>query len=86
MTLCIKMIKRHIVKTVTWRIIGTLDTIIIGSLLTGSKTVGVSIGGLELITKTVLYYMHERIWYKSKYGIIKNEIYDKRAGNTKRNT
>ncbi len=62
--------KRHIAKTVTWRIIGTLDTIIISGLITGSWVVGLAIGGIETISKMVLYFLHERLWYKfSKFGI-----------------
>lgn len=61
--------KRHVMKTVTWRIVGTIDTVLLGWLVTGSPTVGLSIGGLELITKMLLYYMHERVWYKFKFGV-----------------
>ena len=62
--------KRHIAKTFSWRIIGTIDTIIISGLLTGSWGVGLAIGGIEIISKMVLYYLHERVWYKfSKYGV-----------------
>jgi uncharacterized membrane protein len=61
--------KRHIFKSITWRLIGTLDTIILGWLMTGNLKVGLSIGGLELFTKMLLYYLHERIWYKSNFGL-----------------
>ena len=46
--------KRHLLKTITWRIIGTLDTIIISGILTGSLKIGAAIGGIELISKMVL--------------------------------
>ena len=62
---------RTILKTISWRIVGTLDTMLLGWLITGSPLVGLKIGALELITKFVLYYIHERIWLKSKYGIKK---------------
>ena len=61
--------KRHIAKTITWRIIGTIDTMLLGWLISGDPMIGVSIGSLELITKMVLYYFHERMWYKTKFGI-----------------
>ena len=62
--------KRHIAKTISWRIIGTLDTIILSGLITGSWTTGLTIGGVEVITKMVLYFFHERAWYKfSKFGV-----------------
>ena len=62
---------RSILKTISWRIVGTLDTMALGWIITGDPLLGVKIGGLELITKFVLYYIHERIWLKSKYGIKK---------------
>jgi len=64
--------KRHIAKTISWRIIGTIDTIILSWLITGSWKLGLSIGGVEIITKMVLYFFHERIWYTfSKFGVEK---------------
>lgn len=61
--------KRHIYKTVTWRSIGTLDTIFISWFLTGELSVGLSIGAVELLSKTVLYYIHEKMWYSVNYGL-----------------
>jgi uncharacterized membrane protein len=63
--------KRHILKTITWRIVGTIDTIVIGGLITGDWTLGLSIGGIAVISKMILYYIHERVWYKSKFGVKK---------------
>ena len=64
--------KRHIAKTISWRILGTLDTIILSWIITGSWKLGLSIGGVEVITKMVLYFLHERAWYKfSKFGLDK---------------
>lgn len=64
--------KRHILKTISWRILGTLDTIIISWIITGSVEWGLAIGGIEVITKMLLYYFHERAWYKfSKFGVKK---------------
>ena len=64
--------KRHIAKTISWRIIGTLDTMILSSIITGSWTIGLTIGGVEVITKMFLYFLHERVWYKfSKFGLKK---------------
>ena len=55
--------KRHILKTITWRIIGTIDTIILSWIITGQWKLGLAIGGVEVITKMVLYFIHERIWF-----------------------
>ena len=64
--------KRHIAKTISWRIIGTLDTIIISGIITGSLTLGLAIGGVEVVTKMILYFLHERARYKfSKFGVDK---------------
>jgi len=64
--------KRHIAKTITWRIVGTLDTMIISWFITGSWKWGIAIGGVEVFSKIFLYYIHERVWYKySKFGIDK---------------
>jgi uncharacterized membrane protein len=66
--------KRHILKTISWRIIGTLDTMILSWIITGDWKVGITIGGVEVVTKMVLYYLHERAWYKfSDFGIKKKK-------------
>lgn len=63
---------RHLLKTITWRLIGTLDTMVVAWVISGDPLLGLSIGGVEVFTKMVLYYIHERIWYKSKFGIKKD--------------
>ncbi len=62
---------RSIVKTISWRIIGTLDTILISWLVTGTLSLAISIGSIELITKMFLYFLHERAWNFIKWD--KNE-------------
>lgn len=57
-------IARHLVKTITWRIVGTLDTMILGWLITGDIKLGLAIGGTEVLTKMVLYFLHERAWWR----------------------
>lgn len=64
MTLFTKATKRHIAKTISWRVIGSIDTILIGYFITGNQLISLSIGGLELISKSVLYFLHERIWHQ----------------------
>ena len=49
-------------KAVSWRIVGTIDTIVISYFITGRLTMAVSIGGVEVFTKIMLYYLHERVW------------------------
>ena len=55
---------RHILKTISWRIVGTIDTMVVSFFITGSIKVGMAIGGFEVFTKMVLYYFHERFWFK----------------------
>ena len=66
--------RRHLAKTITWRLIGTVDTILIGWVVTGDPWIGVQVGGVEMVTKMVLYYFHERAWFRyGKLGRKNNE-------------
>jgi len=62
---------RSLVKAVSWRITGTLDTIFVSFLVTGKIKMAVSIGLIELCTKIMLYYLHERIWNRISFGRVK---------------
>ena len=61
--------RRHLAKTVSWRIVGTLDTMLLAWVITGNPVTGLKIGIAEVITKMFLYYLHERAWYKVDFGI-----------------
>lgn len=62
--------KRHIAKAISWRILGTLDTILLSWYISGSSKIGLTIGSFEIMTKFFLYYSHERLWYNfSKFGL-----------------
>ncbi len=63
--------KRHLLKTITWRVVGTIETIALSWVISGDIPTGLKIGAAEVITKMILYYFHERIWYKTDYGIEK---------------
>ena len=63
---------RHLLKTFSWRFIGTLDTFLISFFVTGNLLFGAKIGVTETITKMILYYLHERLWYRINYGLDKN--------------
>lgn len=67
--------KRHIAKAISYRLLGSLQTILIGYILTGSIYISSIAGGVELVVKPVIYYIHERIWYKwIRFGLTdKNE-------------
>tara|TARA_R110001583_G_scaffold52033_2_gene161849 strand:+ start:446 stop:661 length:216 start_codon:yes stop_codon:yes gene_type:complete len=64
---------RSLIKAISWRIVGTLDTMCLAWLITGSPLVGLKIGVLELATKFIFYYIHERVWLKIKFGTKKKK-------------
>jgi uncharacterized membrane protein len=59
---------RSVWKTISWRIIATMDTVIISYLITGNLKMAASIGSIEVVTKVFLYYYHERAWNKISFG------------------
>jgi len=62
--------KRHIAKTISYRIVSTLIGFVIISWVSGSIKVGTAFGVVELLYKPIQYYIHERIWYKwIKFGL-----------------
>ena len=65
---------RSLLKTLSWRVVGTLDTMALGWIITGSPLVGLKIGALEIFTKFILYYFHERIWLKCKCRTKDNKL------------
>ena len=60
--------QRSFAKAVSWRVTGTIDTFIISFILTGNATIAGSIAAVEVITKIILYYFHERIWAMVHWG------------------
>jgi uncharacterized membrane protein len=65
---------RSLLKAMSWRIIGTLDTVLISYLWTGHGKQALAIGGSEVITKIGLYYVHERIWARIPLGTVRRII------------
>lgn len=59
---------RSLLKSISWRTIGTIDTVIISWLITGTLSFALTIGGVELFTKMFLYFFHERLWNRIKIG------------------
>lgn len=59
---------RSVVKAISWRVIGTLDTILIAWFVTGTLSLAFSIGVIELVTKMILYFFHERVWNTINWG------------------
>ncbi len=67
--------KRSLVKAVSWRTTGTIDTMLVSFVVTGNATAAVSIGLVEVVTKIALYYFHERAWNKISFGKAKEPEY-----------
>ena len=59
---------RSLIKTISWRITGSLSTFVISYAILGNFAVAGSIALLQITANTVLYYIHERIWSRVKWG------------------
>ena len=59
---------RSILKTISWRILATLTTMILVFVFIGEIEVALSVGALEVIIKMIVYFFHERAWNKVSYG------------------
>ncbi|ANW95050.1 hypothetical protein AXE80_01505 [Wenyingzhuangia fucanilytica] len=59
---------RSVVKAVSWRVIGSLDTLIISWVATQDIKTATSIASIDLFTKMILYFFHERVWNAIKWG------------------
>ena len=59
---------RSLVKTVSWRITGSGATFLISWLITGDFSVAGSIAVIQLVSNTVLYFIHERVWNRIIWG------------------
>jgi uncharacterized membrane protein len=68
------LVKRHIAKSISYRFIGTITTIIL-TTVAGLPIKWAGMVGLgELVIKPIIYFLHERIWYKFiKYGLKKEK-------------
>ena len=62
--------RRSATKTATWRVVASLDTMVLGLIFTGNLATAISIGGFEVFTKLALYFFHERSWARIRWGII----------------
>jgi len=60
--------KRTLAKTITFRIIATITTIVLVLIFTGDYALAGTIGALDVISKLIIYYFHERVWHKVKWG------------------
>lgn len=59
---------RSLTKTITWRLTGSGSTFLISFIITGNLVIAGTILGVHFLANTILYYCHERIWNKIKWG------------------
>ena len=64
---------RSVLKAISWRALGSIDTFLLSWLFTGSPKAAGAIASTEVITKIVLYYVHERAWSSVSWGMSKDE-------------
>jgi uncharacterized membrane protein len=76
---------KSILKAISWRMVGTMDTILISYLLTGKINVALSIGSVEVFSKMFLYYLHERAWNALHWGRVRVFIRNRTSLRSKRN-
>ena len=59
---------RSLAKAISWRVTGSIDTLVLSWLYTGDLTIAAAIGLTEVATKMALYYLHERVWNRINLG------------------
>lgn len=69
----VELRKRSLVKTMSWRAIATATTVAIVFLFTGELALSFGIGALEVVIKMMVYYLHERVWQATSWGIVPQE-------------
>ncbi|MES9971346.1 MAG: DUF2061 domain-containing protein [Candidatus Thiodiazotropha sp.] len=70
---------RSLAKAISWRVTGSIDTILLSWFFTGNLTTAAAIGLTEVVTKMVLYYLHERVWNRIGLGRAELGGYDEKA-------
>jgi len=72
--------KRSLVKSLSWRVLGSIDTFVLSFVIINFSTddytydLAFYIAGLEVLTKTVIYYLHERIWNRFNIGRLGDKV------------
>lgn len=62
------MHRRSLVKAISWRVTGSVDTFLISWIVTGQPILALTISGIEVFTKIFLFYLHERLWHRIRWG------------------
>lgn len=66
---------KSILKAFSWRMVGTIDTMVISYFVTHKLTMAITIGSIEVFSKIILYYLHERAWNKIHLGKIPSAMH-----------
>ena len=61
--------KRHLAKALTYRVFGSAGTAAIAYFATGDARIGVAVGVIDSVAKIGIYYLHERVWYRIRWGV-----------------
>ena len=69
-----KIRKQHILKTITWRILATGTTVLLAWYISNDPLIGFKVGSLEFFIKMILYYFHERVWYRVNLGLFNRDL------------
>ena len=72
-----KISKRHLAKAISWRFIGTVDTIVLSFFILSDINVSISIGVAETFTKIFLYYFHESYGLNHQSKTLRKDTYIK---------
>ena len=64
---------RSLIKAITWRVLGSIDTFLLSWFFTGNAKAAGAIASTEVITKMILYYLHERAWSVVSWGFKQDE-------------
>lgn len=59
---------RSVVKAISWRLVGTMDTLVVSLIVCGDFRMASKIASIEVLTKMILYFFHERVWNIIKWG------------------
>jgi len=65
--------RRHLAKALTYRVVGSIITAVAVYAVTGSVKLGLILAPVDFVIKTIFYYVHERVWHMSKWGVTKEK-------------
>lgn len=64
---------RSLIKAISWRILGTVVTMLISYIITQEISFAIYIGIFEFISKVAFFYFHERLWSFVPFGVVKSK-------------